>query len=125
MDPIKRYPLCKIAESVLTKYFPDLDVAVRAELAISVARQWLTGGGHAGFVTPTRQFWFQFVVKDNGFEVRFGRGEGNWGRALAEAWHIDAEEVVGLLHQLSHLCSPGGCRTRWTAHPAGTCRGRR
>ncbi|HYT90687.1 MAG TPA: hypothetical protein VEL76_18410 [Gemmataceae bacterium] len=110
MRPIKHYPLRKVAENVLVKYLGDLDAAVKDELATSLVRQWLTNNGHAGFVTPTRQFWFQMVTQGDGVEVGFSPAEGNWGRVLSDDWHVAKEEIPGLLHRLN-LCQSVLCRT--------------
>jgi hypothetical protein len=110
MNPLKHYPLRKVAEKVLAKHFGDLDAAVRDELATSLVRQWITNDGHAGFVTPTRQFWVNMVTNGDGVEVGFSPAEGNWGRVLTEDWHVAEEEVPGLLHQLN-LCQSVVCRT--------------
>ena len=109
MNPNKHYPLRKVAESELAKHFGGLDAAVRKELAVSLVRQWVTNDGHAGFVTPTRQFWFTMVPKGDGVEVGFSPFEGSWGRVLTEDWHIDEGEVPGLLHQLN-LCQSVLCQ---------------
>jgi hypothetical protein len=110
MNPIKHYPLRKVAEKVLAKHLGDLDAAVRDELATSLVRQWITNDGHAGFVARTRQFWFRMVTNGDGVEVGFSPVEGNWGRVLSEDWHVAEEEVPGLLHQLN-LCQSVLCRT--------------
>ncbi len=110
MNPIKQFPLRKIAEKVLARHLGDLDAAVRDDLATSLVRQWVTNDGHAGFVTPTRQFWFQMVTKGDGVEVGFSPVEGNWGGVLTEEWHVAEEEVPALLHRLN-LCQSVLCRT--------------
>ncbi len=109
MSLSKHYPLRKVAEKVLVKHLGDLDVAVRNELATSLVRQWLTNDGHAGLVFPTRKFWFDVAPKGDGVEVGFGTFEGNWGRALVEDWHVNEEEVPGLLCRLN-LCQSVLCR---------------
>jgi hypothetical protein len=109
MNPLKRFPLRKIAENVLVRHLGDLDDAVREELATSLVRQWITNDGHAGFVTPTRQFWIRMVTKGDGVEVGFSPAEGNWGRILTEDWHVAEEKVPGLLHRLN-LCQSVLCR---------------
>jgi hypothetical protein len=109
MNPIKQFPLRKIADSVLAKYLGGLDAAVRDDLATSLVRQWVTNDGHAGFVTPTRQFWFHMVPKGGGVEVGFSPEEGDWGRALSTDWGVDEKEIPGLLHQLN-LCQSVLCR---------------
>jgi hypothetical protein len=110
MNPIKQYPLRKIAESELAKHFGDLDDAVRNELATSLVRQWLTNDGYAGLVTPTRQCWFQMATREGGgLEVGVSKPEGNWGHVLSQDWHVDEDEIPGLLHQLN-LCQSVLCR---------------
>ena len=109
MNPIKHYPLRKVAESELASRFGDLDADIGDDLATSLVRQWITNDGHAGFVTPTCQFWFQMVTKGDSVEVGFSAVGWNWGRILSEEWHIDPEEVPGLLHQLN-LCQSVLCR---------------
>jgi hypothetical protein len=109
MNPLKRYPLRRVADSLLAKYFADLDTAIRDELATSLVRQWLTNDGHAGFVTSTWQFWFRLVRKGDGVEVGFRPEKGKWGRILSEGWHIDKAAVPGLLHRLN-LCQSVLCR---------------
>jgi hypothetical protein len=109
MNPIKQLPLRKIAENVLAKYLGSLDTAVKDVLATSLVRQWITNDGHAGFVTPTRQFWFQLVPKGDGFEVGFSPAEGDWGRRLPADWAVDKEEIPALLHRLN-LCQSVLCR---------------
>lgn len=110
MKPVKQFPLRKIAESVLNKYFSDLDAAVSDELATSLVRQWITNDGHAGFVTPTNQFWLQAVAKGDGLDVGVSKAEGNWGRALSRDWQVDEDEIPGFLHRLN-LCQSALCRT--------------
>jgi hypothetical protein len=111
MNPLKHYPLRKVAESELARHFGDLDDAVRDELATSLVRQWLINGGYAGLVTPTRQFWFQMVAMEGGgVEVGVSKPEGNLGRVLAEDRHVDKAEIPGLLHRLN-LCQSALCRT--------------
>jgi hypothetical protein len=109
MSPIKQFPLRKIAESVLDSFLGGLDAAVRDELATSLVRQWITNDGHAGFVTPTRHFWFRLVPKGDGVEVGFSPAEGNWGRVLSADWGVDEEEIPGLLYRLN-LCQSVLCR---------------
>jgi hypothetical protein len=109
MSPIKHYPFRKVAENILAKHFGDLDAAVRDELATSLVRQWITNDGHAGFVTPTRQFWFTVATRGDGVEVGFSAVEGNWGRALSEDWGVAEEEILELLYRLN-LCQSALCR---------------
>lgn len=110
MNPIKQYPLRKIAENELARRLGDLDEAVRAELATSMVRQWLTNDGYAGFVLPTRQCWFLMVVTGNGLEVGFDEVEGSWGHVLSHEWRVDEEEIPQLLHRLN-VCQAATCRT--------------
>jgi hypothetical protein len=111
MNPIKHYPLRKVAENQLAKHFGDLDAAVRDDFATSLVRQWLTHGGHAGLVTPTRQCWIRVAATEGGgLEVNVSKPEGNWGRVLAVDWHVEEEEIPALLHRLN-LCQSALCRT--------------
>jgi hypothetical protein len=110
MNPLTRFPLRKIAVAELAKRLGDLDPGVRQELATSMVRQWITNDGHAGFVTLTRQFWFRAVPAGDRLEVGFGEAEGNWGRILADDWHVDRGEIPGLLHRLN-VCQAAACRT--------------
>jgi hypothetical protein len=111
MSSIKHHALRKIAENELAKHLGDLDAAVRNELATSLVRQWITNEGFAGLVMPTRRYWFRMIAKeDGGLELGVSKSEGNWDRVLTEEWHIDKEEVAGLLHRLN-LCQFVLCRT--------------
>ncbi len=110
MNPVKRPPLRMIAENELNKHFGDIDTAVRNELATSLVRQWLTNDGHAMVVTSTHQFWFRIVARSDGCEVGFNKAKSNWGRILSQSWHVDEEEIPGLLHQLN-LCQSVLCHT--------------
>jgi hypothetical protein len=110
VDPIRKYPLRKIAENELAGCFSDLDDAARDELATSLVRQWLANDGHAGLVTRTHQCWFQLVAKEDGVEVGCSKAEGNWGRVLSRDWQVDEKDVPGLLHRLN-LCQTARCRT--------------
>jgi hypothetical protein len=110
MKPDKRLPLRRIAEGELAKQFLGLSAAVRDQLATSLVRQWLGNDGHAGIVTPTQQVWFRLVAEGDYQEVRVSTAEGGWGRALARDWHVDENEVPGLLHRFN-LCQSAQCRT--------------
>jgi hypothetical protein len=110
MKPPNRLPLFEIAKKILAKHFGDLDPAIDDDLARSVARQWHTYDGHAGIITPTRNFWFQMVATENGVQIGENPAAGNWGRVLAEEWHVAEEEIPGLLHQLN-LGQSATCRT--------------
>jgi hypothetical protein len=110
MKPIRQYPLRKIAESELARHFGHLDAAVRDQLATSLVRQWLTNDGHAGFVTLTHQYWFRLVATGDSLEVGFSEAEGDWGMVLSRDWHVEEEDVPGLLHQLN-LCQSALYRT--------------
>jgi hypothetical protein len=110
MKPTKKFPLRKIADSQVEKHFGHLDSAVRNELATSLVRQWITSDGYAGFVTPTRQYWFQMVVKGAQLEVTRLEAKGNWGRILSRDWHVAGDEIPALLHQLN-LCQTVSWRT--------------
>lgn len=103
MNPITRFPLRKIAESELARHFGPLELDVRSALATSLVRQWLTHDGHAGFVTPTHEFWFEMVVKGASAEVGVTAVQMNWGKTLAEDWNVPDEEIPDLLHRLN-LC---------------------
>ena len=59
--------------------------------------------GHAGLVTSTHQCWFRLVTTGDSLEVVVSQAEGHWGRTLSRDWHVDDEEIPGLLHQLN-LC---------------------
>jgi hypothetical protein len=110
MKPVKHYPLRKIAENELAQHFDDLDTTVMNELATSVVRQWLTNDGHAGIITPTHECWFHLVTKGESLEVGFAKAEGNLGLILSRDWHVDDDEIPGLLHQLN-LCQSVLCPT--------------
>jgi hypothetical protein len=109
MNPITQFPLRKIAEKSLDQHIGILDADVRAELATSMVRQWLGNDGHAGFVTPTRRYWFQVIAKGDRLEVGFSSTAGDLERILADDWHVDPAEVPGLLHRLN-LCQTARCR---------------
>ena len=110
MNPKRRYPLRKIAENELAKHFGDLDADIRDARATSLARQWLTNEGYAGFVTATHQHWFQLVTKKGGeLEVGFNTAEGNWGRVLSQDWHVDEDKIPDFLHRLN-LCQSARCQ---------------
>ena len=110
MKSLKQFPLRRIAESVLTQYLGDLEPEVRDELAASLVRQWITNDGHAGFIYPTRRFWFQMVAAGDKVEVGFSEVADNWGLVLTRDWKVDEEEIPGLLHQLN-LCQSVTCET--------------
>ena len=103
MKPVKHYPLRKLAETELAKCFKGLDDGVMNDLATSLVRQWLTYEGHAGVVTSTHQCWFRLVSMEDSPEVVVSQAEWHWGRTLSRDWHVDDEEIPGLLHQLN-LC---------------------
>jgi hypothetical protein len=109
MNPIRQLPLREIAEETLAESFGDLDADLRDELATSLVRQWVSNDGHAGFVTPTYQFWFQVVPQSDGVEVRCRPVEKNWGRVLSRKWDVAEDEIPDLLHQLN-LCQFVLCR---------------
>jgi hypothetical protein len=109
MNPLRKFPLRQVAASTLAQHLPEFDATASDDLALSLVRQWLTNDGHAGVVTPTRQFWFRVVPNRDAIEVGTGPAEGRWGRALGE-WGVAAEEVPGLLHRLN-LPQAAVCRT--------------
>jgi hypothetical protein len=103
MKPVKHYPLRKLAETELAMCFSGLDDALLNDLATSLVRQWLTNDGHAGLVTSTHQCWFRLVTTGDSLEVVVSQAEGGLGRILSRDWHVDDEEIPGLLHRLN-LC---------------------
>jgi hypothetical protein len=103
MNPIGQFPFREIAENTLAKYFGKLDADLRNELATSLVRQWVSNDGHAGFVTPTHQFWFQVIPMSDGVEVKCRPVKKHWGRVLSQKWDQSEDEIPGLLHQLN-LC---------------------
>jgi hypothetical protein len=107
---LKQFPLRKIAESQVDNQFGDRDASVRNELATSLVRHWITNDGYAGFVTPTRQYWFQMVAKGEQLEVGCVEAKGNWGRMLLRDWRVAEDEIPALLHQLN-LCQSASWRT--------------
>jgi hypothetical protein len=110
MKPRRKLPLRKIAESQMERHFGNLDAAVRNELATSLVRQWITNDGYAGFVTPTRQYWFQMVAKGEQLDVGCTEAQGNWGRILSRDYQVAEDEIPSLLHQLN-LCQTVSWRT--------------
>ncbi len=110
MNPIRRYPLRKIAENQLATHFGDLDADIRNALATSLVRQWLTYDGYAGLVTATHHHLFQLVTKNGGeLEVRFDTAEGNWSHVLSHDWHVDEAKIPAFLHRLN-LCQSAQCQ---------------
>jgi hypothetical protein len=103
MKPVKYLPFRKVAENELDRCFTDLDASVRNDLAVSLVRQWLTNGGHAGIITPVHQCWFRLVTNGDRLEVGFSHEDGTWGEVLANDWGLDQVETLALLHRLN-LC---------------------
>jgi hypothetical protein len=110
MAATKPNVLRKIAESSLDRYLTGLDPEVKQELATTLARQWITGDGHAGLATPSHHFWFDLVRKVNGFDVGFDRQPPQLAGKLREAG-VPEEAIPGLLHKLN-LCQTVLCETR-------------
>jgi hypothetical protein len=103
MNPLTRFPLRAIAEQTIDRHLGRLDPWLRADLATSLARQWLTNDGHAGLVFLARQCWFDAAVRGDRTEVGFRPAPGDWGRALVDHWRVSPADVPDLLHRLN-LC---------------------
>jgi len=99
-----------LAEELLDRTFSGLEPALRADLATSLVRQWVTNGGRAVIATEDGLYWLGLErLADGGYLVSRTVEDA----ALADelrARGVLAAEIPDLLHDLT-LRQCAGCET--------------
>jgi hypothetical protein len=110
MSSTRLNALRNVAEAELDRRLGQLDPRLRQDLATSLVRQWLTGDGHAGLVTPAGHLWFRMVrTEAGGFEVGFDAQPPRFLDRLRD-WQVADRDIPRLLHQLN-LSQEVWCRS--------------